>query len=249
MNQNWLYTLLSVFIISMISFAGVLFLSLRKQLLNSILMFFVSFSAGALLGAAFLHLLPNAVEESGFSVFLSLYVISGVVVFFVLEKIICWRHCHVPTSSEHPHPLAFLNLLGDAFHNFIDGMIIAGSFMVSVPLGVATSIAVIIHEIPQEIGDFGVLIYAGFSKSRALLFNFAAATAAFIGAIIVLSLSFEAKIVTSVLIPFTAGGFLYISGSDLIPEMKKENKLYTSFQQLAALLLGIFVMFALAVFE
>jgi len=245
----WSYSLISVFLVSLLSFVGLLFLALKEEKLKKILLFLVSFAAGGLLGDAFLHLLPEAVEGTGFNLAVSLTVLIGLLTFFVLEKFISWRHCHIPTSKEHPHPLAFMNLMGDCFHNFTDGMIIAASFLANTPLGIATTLAVIFHEIPQEIGDFGVLIHGGFTKNKALLFNFASALMAIGGAILVLFLGTRFINFTRLLIPFTAGGFIYIAGSDLIPELHKETNLAKSLVQMLGLILGIGVMLILLFIE
>lgn len=244
----WAYSLLSVFIISLISLIGALTLSLKEKILSVLLVFLVSFAAGGLLGDVFIHLLPEMVEESLFTMTSSLSIISGILMFFVLEKFIAWRHCHIPTSKNHPHPVAFMNLIGDGIHNLIDGAIIAGSFLVSIPLGMATTIAVFFHEVPQEIGDFGVLIHGGFTKRKALFFNFASSLAAFAGAVFVLIFGSQMVDLTNVLVPFTAGGFIYIAGSDLIPELHKETKPVKSMIQLAGLLFGIAIMFGLRLF-
>jgi len=248
MNTVWLYTLASVFIVSLISFVGILTLSIKANKLRSMLIYFLSFSAGALLGDAFIHLLPES-TESGFSLKISLSVLLGVLIFFILEKIIHWQHCHMPVSEEHAHPFAYTNLIGDGLHNFIDGIIIGASFLVDVKVGIATSLAVILHEIPQEIGDFGVLLHAGFSKSKALLLNFATALFAIIGAIIALLIGGSSTELLSILIPFAAGGFIYIAGSDLIPELHKETGTMKSFIQLLAFVLGIAVMVLLLFIE
>jgi len=245
MNTTWLYTLLSVLIVSLISLVGIFFISIREDLLKRILLILVSFSAGALLGGAFIHLLPETVKESGFTISVSLSVLSGILVFFILEKIIFWRHCHIPTSNDHPHPFTYLNLIGDGLHNFIDGMVIAGGYLVSPALGISITLAVMIHEIPQEIGDFGVLVYGGFSKLKALFMNFISASSAFLGAILVLFLSIKSETLSAFLLPFTAGGFIYIAGSDLIPELKKDTELKKTFMQLISLILGICIMFLL----
>jgi len=245
----WLYSLTSVILVSLLSFVGVLFLAFKKEKLQKLLLFLVSFAAGGLLGDAFLHLLPEAVEETGFNIEISLAILLGLLVFFTLEKFISWRHCHIPTSKEHPHPIVFMNLFGDGLHNFIDGMIIAASFLVSIPLGLATSLAVIFHEIPQEIGDFGVLIHGGFSKNKALFFNFVSGSAAIAGAILTLFLGTRLAGLTRLLIPFTAGSFIYIAGSDLIPELHKETNLKKSGFQLLGLILGIGVMMLLLMIE
>lgn len=250
MNSTvWLYSLVSVFFISLISSIGVVTFSIKEEKLKKLLIFFVSFSAGALFGGAFIHLLPQIVEETGFELSISFYLLLGILTFFVLEKFICWRHCHVPTSDEHHHALGFMNLIGDGFHNLIDGMIIAGSYLVNIELGIATTLAVILHEIPQEIGDFGILLYAGFSKKKALIFNFISALAAFLGVIIAISLDSVVENFSSFIIPFTAGGFIYIAGSDLIPELHKETKPFKSFIQLISLILGILLMFGLMFLE
>ncbi len=241
----WLNSLLSVFIISVVSFVGIFTLAIKEERLKKILLFLVSFSAGSLFGAAFLHLLPEAVETYGFGLQVPLYVISGILLFFVLEKFIYWRHCHVPTSKQHAHPVAFMNLVGDGLHNLIDGMIIGGAYLVSFPLGITTTIAVIVHEIPQEIGDFGVLLHAGFSKTKALFFNFISASIAFLGVVISLLIGTNVEGYLLFLLPLTAGGFIYIAGSDLIPELHKECSASKSFLQLVLLILGILVMVGL----
>lgn len=249
MLSTWLYTLIAVFIVSLVSFVGILTISIKLEALKKILLLLVSLSAGALLGGAFFHLIPEATEEAGCTISVAAFILSGILIFFVLEKMICWRHCHVPTSDEHLHPFAFMNLIGDAFHNFIDGMIIAGTFLVSIPLGISTTVAVIFHEIPQEIGDFGVLVHGGFSRFKALFLNFASALAAVLGAIIVLALNIKVEAVTAFLVPFTAGGFIYIASSDLMPEMKKDIRPLNSIIQMLFLLLGLGIMLALALFE
>lgn len=241
----WIYTLSAVFLVSLISFIGIITISIKLDLLKKIVMYLVSLSAGALLGGAFFHLIPEAAEAQGFNLNLAVLLMVGILTFFVLEKIIHWRHCHIPTSEEHPHPFAFMNLIGDGLHNFIDGMLIAGSFIVNVQLGITTTIAVMLHEIPQEIGDFGVLIHGGFSRSKALLVNFISALTAVLGAIVILILNVEVETVASILVPFAAGGFIYIAASDLIPELKKDINPLNSLIQLLFLILGLGIMYFL----
>ncbi len=245
----WIYTLASVIIISLISFVGVFSLSADREKLRKTVVFLVSFSAGALFGDAIIHLIPESFEKIESSFDVSLLILSGIVFFFMLEKFIHWRHCHVLGSEKHLHPVVSMNFIGDFIHNLIDGMIVAGSFLTSVPLGIATSIAVVLHEIPQEIGDFGVLLFGGLTVRRALLFNFISATAAIFGAFLVLLLGpyFQEK--SFFLLPLTAGGFLYVAGSDLIPELKHETKITASIWQLAAILLGIAIMAGLIFLE
>jgi zinc and cadmium transporter len=241
MMAIWFYTIGSVIIVSLISLVGVFSISIDKKGLAKMLLFMVSFAAGALLGDAFLHLLPESVEN-GLGLKISVFILIGIFAFFVLEKIISWRHCHIPTSEEHPHPVGMMNLIGDGFHNLLDGMIIAGSYLVSLPLGVSTTIAVILHEIPQEIGDFGILVHAGYSIRKALMFNFLSALTAVAGAVLTLSIGLKTESVSTFLVPFTIGSFVYIATADLIPELKKEVALKKSMLQLLFILLGAAVM-------
>ncbi len=241
----WAYALASVILVSLVAFVGIFTLSVRMERLKKVLMWLVSFAAGGLLGGAFIHLLPEAAGEFGFGAQTSLYILGGIVTFFVLEKFIHWRHCHEPTSKEHPHPFAYMNLIGDGVHNFIDGLIIAASYMLSVPVGVATTIAVILHEIPQEIGDFGVLVHGGFSRNRALLMNFLTALTAVAGAVVGLLLGGVMENTGAFLLPFAAGGFIYIAGSDLIPELNKRVCGEKAVPQLVFLVLGILIMYGL----
>ena len=246
MLEIWLSTLASVIVVSLISLIGVLTFSLKEENLKKILLYLVSFSAGGLFGDAFIHLIPEAAEESGFGIHVSLLILFGIIISFVVEKFLQWRHCHIPTSEEHPHSFAYMNLFGDAVHNFIDGLIIGGSYFVSIPLGLATTLAVVFHEIPQEIGDFGVLIYGGFNKSRAIFFNFSTALTAIFGAIVALGLGFYLQGFTPLLVPFAAGNFIYIAGSDLIPELRKDEPGFPkSILQLASFILGVVILLSL----
>jgi len=214
-------------------------LVLRKKVLDKILLMLVSFASGSLLGGAFLHLIPEALSPYDEIVFIVILV--GILVFFLLEKSL-WKHCH---EKECPvHPFAYLNLFGDGLHNFIDGMIIAASFLVSIPLGSATTIAVISHEVPQEIGDFGILVYGGLSKRKALFYNFLTAITAIAGATFTYAF-YEFIPKMAYLLAFAAGSFIYIATTDLIPEMRKERKLTVSFAQFILLLAGIMLMWLL----
>jgi len=249
MTQVWLYSLISVIIVSLMSLIGVITLSISMDKLKKVLFILVSFAAGSLFGGAFFHLLPHTIEEYGLKPGIFLFLIAGIIMFFVLEKIICWRHCHIPTSDEHPHPMAFMNLIGDGVHNFIDGLVIGGSYLASVELGLVTTIAVVLHEIPQEIGDFGILIYAGMSRAKALFFNFLSALTAVLGIIVILVFGPKIHHLSFFLLPFAAGGFIYIAGSDLIPELRKENILSKSALQLLAIIFGVTLMVLLGAHE
>ncbi|MEK6891043.1 MAG: ZIP family metal transporter [Nanoarchaeota archaeon] len=249
MLDVWLYTIISVIAVSAISLIGIFFLSLRVEKLEKLLIYMISFSAGALLGDAFIHLLPEAVKSSGFSLIISFSVLAGIGFSFAAEKIIHWRHCHLPTTKAHPHHLSTMNLVGEGVHNFIDGIIIATSYLISIPVGIATTIAVVFHEIPQEISDFGVLVYGGYSRMKAILANFLIALTAILGAVLTLLIGSSIENILIFLIPFAAGNFIYIAGSDLIPELHKETKLKVSLAQLALFVLGILVMFGLILLE
>ncbi len=249
MGSVWLYTILSVLVVSLISFIGVLTLSIKAEKLKKFLIYMISFAAGALLGDVFFHLIPELVEEGAFNLQASSLILAGIVMFFIMEKVVHWQHCHMPTTAEHTHPFAKLNLIGDGLHNFIDGLIIGASYLVNIPVGIATTMAVIIHEIPQEIGDFGVLLHGGYSKGKALFFNFISAVAAVLGAIVALIASRYTENLVSYMIPLAIGGFIYIAGSDLIPELHKNFETKKSIIQLFFFIIGILVMAALLLLE
>jgi zinc and cadmium transporter len=247
---SWLLGLTSVIIISAISLVGVLVLWLKDQQLKKILLYLVSFSVGGLFGDAFIHLIPEAVEESGFGTSISLLIFLGILSSFVVEKFLQWRHCHIPTSIEHPHSFAYMNLFGDAVHNLIDGLIVGGSYIASIPIGISTTLAVIFHEIPQELGDFGVLIHGGFNKKKAIWFNFLTALTAILGAIISLIMGATLEGFIPLLIPFAAGNFIYIAGSDLIPELRKdEPDPKKAALQVASIAFGVIIMLLLTLLE
>jgi zinc and cadmium transporter len=247
---TWFLSIFSVVIISLISIIGVMALWLREKQLKRILLYMVSFSAGALFGDAFIHLIPEAIEETGFELSISVFILFGVLFSFVVEKFLRWRHCHIPTSSEHPHSFAYMNLFGDAIHNLIDGFIVGGSYLVNFSVGLATTLAVIFHEIPQELGDFGVLVHGGFSKRKALWFNLLTAFTAVIGTILALTFGSILDGFTPLLLSFAAGNFIYIAGSDLIPELRKdEANLKKATMQIISICLGISTMVLMLLLE
>lgn len=234
------YILLSNIIISLISLIGVVTLSFNQKKLQEILLFFVALSAGALIGGAFLHLLPESAENlDGETLFL--IVLLAFITFFFIEKVIHWRHCHAGKCEAHT--FGYMNLVGDGVHNFIDGLVIAGTFLADIRLGLVASMAVFLHEIPQEIGDFGVLLYSGFSKRKALLFNLLVASIAILGGITGYFLSFYIETFTRYLLPFAAGGFIYVAASDLMPEIRKEENLKRSVISFTIFLSGILLMY------
>ncbi len=241
--------ILSVILVSLISFIGLFALSINSKKIKRFLIYFISFSVGALLGDVFIHLIPELIEKNSFNLSTSIYILSGIGIFFILEKFIHWQHCHGNITNNHIHPFAYTNLIGDALHNFIDGTIIAASYFVSIQVGIATTIAVVLHEIPQEIGDFGVLIHGGFTKAKALALNFLSAIASIAGAILTIIMNKTTQNIELILIPITIGGFIYIAGSDLIPELHKETGIKKSIIQLISLILGALVMLALLLLE
>jgi zinc and cadmium transporter len=244
----WLYSFLSVIAVSLVSLIGLFTISIRENNLKKLIPYFVSFSVGGLLGDALLHLLPEAIELNG-TLNLSLFVLIGIITSFVIEKYVQWRHCHIPTSKQHPHPFAIMNLVGDSVHNLIDGLIIGASYMTSFSLGVTTTLAIVFHEIPQEIGDFGVLIHGGFKRKKALLLNFLTALAAIAGTAISLLLGSFVSGLNNFLVPFAMGSFIYIASSDLIPELHKETEPKKSLLQFLTMSLGIALMYLFLFFE
>ena len=236
-----LWILISTFLISLMAFVGILALMLKEKLLEKLLIILVSLSAGALMGGAFLHLIPEAVEKFSMDkVFI--YVLVGFTLFFLIEKILHWRHCHKRKCSIHT--FAYMNLFGESVHNFIDGLIIAASYVVNIPLGIATTFAVALHEIPQELGDFGVLVYGGFSKKKALFMNFIIALTCVLGGILGYFLADYTENSIEFLLPFAAGGFIYIAACDLIPEIRQEKNLAKSLLIFSIFIIGMTIMFA-----
>jgi zinc and cadmium transporter len=219
-----IYSLLATLLVSVISFAGALSLLISSDRLNKILMYLVAFAAGSMIGAAFFHLLPEVLNQADSSLIVFVYTLVGFSAFFVLERILRWHHCHIGKCETHEH-LGWLNLIGDGFHNLIDGMVIFAAFLGGPALGIPVTLSIILHEVPQELGDFGVLIYAGFTKKRALIYNFLSAAVAFLGVFIAFVLYSYTQSVSVFLLPFAAGGFIYIAASDLIPEIHKDEKL------------------------
>ena len=245
--------LLATIIVSLFSLVGILALSLRDDTLHKILFVLLAFSAGTILGAALFDLLPEAVEHIEGSV-VFVYVAVGFVAFYFLERFIYWYHGHghhsdfsEHSSEEYTKGFAYLNVLGDGIHNFLDGMIIAVSFNVDFSVGLATTIAVIFHELPQEIGDYGVLIYAGFNKARALLLNFVAALSVVAGGIFAIFFMEMVESLSGTLIAFSAGAFLYLSAAELIPELKEEEDFWKSLAQFAIFIVGLAVIWYLGV--
>ena len=248
----WLYTLVSVTIVSLLSLVGIFTLAVKPQRLKTLIFSMVSFAVGGLFGDALIHLIPESFAQLGSGPVTSLFIVAGLLLFFILEKFLRWQHCHIPTSEDHIHPVATVNLVGDAVHNLTDGVIIAVGFSTSIPIGMATTLAVIFHEIPQEIGNFGILIHKGLSIKKALGLNFLSALTSFAGAILALTIGSHVTGFTAYCLPITAGGFIYIAGSDLIPELHHHGDdvtLSNSLKQLGFIILGVAIMVMLVFLE
>jgi zinc and cadmium transporter len=238
----FIWILGAVLVVSGVSLVGVVTLAINKKLLDKLLILFVGFAAGALIGGAFLHLLPEALETSE-SNEVFIYTLIGFSFFFLMERYFFWRHCHKGICDIHT--FTYLNLLGDGVHNFIDGLIIAASFLTDIKLGIITTIAIIFHEIPQEIGDFGVLVYGGFGRKKALLCNLLCALTAVLGAVGGYFLAEAVETVSVFLIPFTAGGFIYIASSDLIPELHRQKETRRANLSFGMFVVGLILMYLL----
>lgn len=257
MTEPVLYTLLAVGFISLLSFTGLFLVPARLARQPALLLILVSIAVGALLGDAFIHLIPEAMEGLEMER-VALYVLGGMGIFFVLEKFLHWHHHHQPHAAEgsdcddcehHVAPFGKLIIASDALHNVADGAIIAAGFLVSFEVGIATTVAVALHEIPQEMGDFGALLHAGYSRTRALMVNFASALSAFIGAALVFILGSSFEGVTSIFSALTAGAFIYIATADLVPELHKTPRFSHALIQFAAIVFGILAMVALTALE
>ncbi len=236
------YIFLSALVVSLIALVGALTFLIRDNVLYKLIFALVGLAAGTLLGGAVFHLYPKGISEIGYNLSAKLLT-AGFVAFFVLERVLHWHHCHERECDIHT--FSYLILIGDAIHNFIDGVVMAASYITSVALGYMTTLAIVMHEIPQELGDFGVLVYGGFSKKKALLYNFISQLTALAGAIsayFLFTVSRTAMGLHSYLLPFAAGGFLYIATSDLIPELHREKNLRKSLISMVLFLMGLALM-------
>lgn len=245
--MNLLYALIASFTVSLISLIGVLALLMRDDLLKKAIIFLVAFAAGGLIGGAFLDIIPEAMEYMKDVTQLFLYVVTGYLLFFILEKYLHWRHCHTPECKVHQ--FTYLNIVGDIVHNFSDGLIIGAVFLVDIKVGIASTLAIIFHEIPNELGNFTVLVYGGFSKLKALLFNFLSALFAIAGTLVGYYFADKIPGFSTILLPLAAGGFIYIASCDLIPELHKEESGKRSALIMVTFTFGIFLMYLLKMMD
>jgi len=248
-----LLSLLFTLLVSLVSLVSLplIFSKVKKLTFFSFLL--VSFAVGNLLGDAFIHLLPEAFEALPHPQ-ASLLTLLGILLYFILEKILRFRHCHDPdckdTHQDSPSHIVPLSQLGDSLHNFFDGILIAASFSISPHLGISTALAILFHEIPQEIGDFAILIHHKVSIKKAFLLNALSALASLFGVLIFFLFTSSIESLSFYILPLTAGAFIYLASSDLIPELHRhDSKLSQSLLQLFFLVLGIFLMYSLSFLE
>lgn len=223
-------------LMSAIALVGSITLLIPPERLGRIIAPLVAFAAGSLLGGAFLHMLPAAAEQLGSHTSVALWTLGGFSAFFALEQFLHWHHCH-RASAECKQPLTYLILVGDGLHNFLGGLAVAGAFISDVRLGITAWLAAAAHEVPQELGDFGVLVHGGYSRNRALLFNLLSGLTFLVGGVLAYAASFEIKV--AFLLPFAAGNFVYIAASDLVPEVNKLHGLMTSLVLFGSFIAGI----------
>lgn len=238
-------SVIAVGAVSLVSLIGIATISLKEHVLRRALFLLISLAAGALLGDAFIHLLPEAFSKAE-PLLVSITVIAGVLSFFLLEKFLNWHHSHgeeeYSPHHAHIHPLGNLVITSDAVHNFVDGLVIGGAFMISTEVGVATTIAIALHEIPQEVADFGLLLHSGLSRAKALLVNFLSALTAFLGLAAAFLLGEMGDTFVPLIAAFAAGNFIYIALADLVPELQKTTDGKRSLMQFAVVLMGITAM-------
>ena len=241
--MHLIYAIIASTIVSLISLIGVFALLIKDDLLQKIILYLVAFAAGGLIGGAFLDIIPEAAEYVKDITQLFLYVILGYMLFFILEKYLHWRHCHSKECSVHR--FTYLNIIGDIVHNFCDGLIIGTVFLINIKVAVATTLAIIFHEIPHELGNFTVLVYGGFSKLKALSFNFLSSLFAIAGTLVGFYFAGKVSGFSAVLLPAAAGGFVYIASCDLIPELHKEVDGKKSALIMVSFAAGILLMYLL----
>jgi zinc and cadmium transporter len=237
-----LWILGSGVLMASIALIGAVTLVLKEKTFRLIILPLVAFSAGSLMGGAFLHMLPAAVEELGTELSVYVWLLAGFSVFFILEQFLHWHHCH-RESAACKSPATYLILLADTVHNFIGGLAVASAFLVDIRLGVATWLAAAAHEVPQELGDFAVLIHGGWEKKRALAYNFLSALTFPLGGLVAFLASRHLDV--RFLLPFAAGNFIYIGASDLVPEVNRHHSLKVNLAHFASFTAGILLLLAM----
>lgn len=247
----WIYSIISVVIVSIISLVGIIFLSVNPVRLQKIIFILISLAIGGLIGDCFFHLLPETYATIKNTAKISFLIILGIFSFFTIEKFLLWKY--VFQKQDHSEnkikPLGFISLVADSVHNLFDGILIGSSYLVSFKVGIATTVAIILHEIPHEIGNFGILVHSGFSIKKALLLNFLTACIAILGTVCALFYGERFIGFADLVLPFAGGGFIYLACSDLIPELKKYNSLRDSFLQLLVIFSGLSLLYLFTFLE
>jgi len=239
------WILITGVLMSLIALVGSVTFVLKESTLHKMILPLVALSAGSLLGGAFFHMLPASLADMGDVNIVFMWVLIGFTSFMVLEQVLHWHHCH-QAYNDCKQPLTYLILIGDGLHNFIGGIAIAGIFLMDIRLGQIAWLAAVAHEIPQELGDYGVLIHGGWSKKKALLFNTLSALTYLLGGILAYALSFRINI--DFLIPFAAGNFIYVGATDLIPEINKLKHARKSLINTGMFIMGLSLMWIIKIF-
>jgi len=239
---TFLWILAGGILMSVIALVGSVTLILSEAALKKILLPLVALSAGTLLGGALFHMIPAAVDQLGNRLFVYVWTVAGFTVFFVLEQFLHWHHCHSVPCEHRYEPLTYLILIADGLHNFIGGLAVAGAFVIDVRIGISAWLAAAAHEVPQELGDFGILVHGGWSKPRALLYNFLSALSFLAAGLVAYAVSLTFDV--TFLLPFAAGNFIYIAASDLIPEVKHEENLALAGVHFVSFLIGLALLLA-----
>lgn len=237
-----LWITLSGLLMSAIALVGSVTLLLKEATLQRILLPLVAFAAGSLIGGAFLHMIPASLAEDQGGIAVYLWILAGFTLFFALEQFLHWHHCH-RAAATCKEPLTYLILIGDGLHNFLGGLAVAGVFLIDIRLGITTWLAAAAHEVPQELGDFGVLLHGGWNKRQALLFNLLSALTFLVGSLLAYVISFQIDV--TFLVPFAAGNFLYIGASDLVPEVSKHQDITANIVHFACFVAGLALMLAI----
>ena len=235
MDPLLLWIVGSSLLMSAIALVGGVTLVLSEQTLQRLLLPLVAFAAGSLLGGAFFHMIPAALAAGLNDVAVYALILAGFAVFFGLEQFLHWHHCH-RADTACKKPLTYLILIGDGLHNLLGGMAVAGTFLIDIRLGIVTWLAAAAHEVPQELGDFGVLVHGGWERRRALFYNVLSALTFLVGGLVAYGASLRVDV--SFLVPFAAGNFIYIGAADLIPEVKAHADLRANIVHFAAFVAG-----------
>ncbi|WP_298651644.1 ZIP family metal transporter [uncultured Proteiniphilum sp.] len=251
MDHIGLYALLSTLVVSLLSFVGAFLFFIKTKTLQLILLLLICFSIGALLGNAFFHLIPESYFHLPSAHLASWLILAGFLLFFIIDQVLRVHtntepHTHTDSHASGIKPYGYLSLYADGIHNFTDGILIGAAWMVMPELGLATTLAIIMHEIPQEVSDIGILIRAGFSKRKALLFNFVIACAAILGTALTLWLGHHVGHLSTYILPVAAGGFIYLAAGSLLPEILKETAKRNLLLHLVVILSGLGLMYYLS---